>query len=155
MKIFPYQKVVQVVLEKNDINSLFPVLSSTEYSGNYSADNDKRTLKAGKKVSWLEILGLEEQQRGEFPGFKSNLPSTPDWALERPATTKHYRQRKNTTTIQKSLFSLAKRLGKRRLSSPLSTQQGSCSINLQKSKESQANPICTLYSGHWPGSPIC
>lgn len=48
------------VLEKNGLDSLIPVQSLTKYPGNYLTDNEKRTLRAGKKATWLVILRPEE-----------------------------------------------------------------------------------------------
>lgn len=69
--------------------SFFP-LNTTKHPENYTTENDKRTLKPGKKKEdWLRTLELEEKQCSESPGFSVFLTFTLHWAPERPATPKH------------------------------------------------------------------
>lgn len=54
-------------------------LSTTKSSGNYSTDNNEKTMRTRKReADWPRTSGLEEGQHGEFPGFLciSRIPWT-------------------------------------------------------------------------------
>lgn len=67
------------------------ILKTMKYPGNYSTDNDKRTLKVGwEKVDWSENSGLEERCSLDFL-FISHMSL--DWMPRRPATRTSNRHR--------------------------------------------------------------
>lgn len=58
-------------------------LNATQYSGNNSTDNHRRTLESGvKMVDWQGTTGLEEWHHSEFLGFSLYFPYILDWAPE-------------------------------------------------------------------------